>query len=158
MDFPSIAPKNQERLKHRPASVRRSQRMQLLIARLGQENLSTDDIAALLACSHTAARNYVGQLLSANVIVAVRRQGRVGLRGSRLEYRLTGDAPCVAHFLAHFLALLVAQPDDAAPVQLAPAFRRQVHLIERGEHMGHLDKTIVPRRDALVAALFGPVA
>ena len=147
---PDIAmPNRADRPHHRPASLRRLHRLKTLITQFGRQNLSTEEIAASMQCSHTAARNYINDLLRANVISALRRTTRPGVPGSRIEYRLTSYEQCVKQFLADIeVEQLTIRPST-------PRLQRKVHLIERnGEHVDrHHDP--IPCRDALVAALFG---
>jgi hypothetical protein len=142
----------------RRSTMRRQQRLQVLIGELAARGMDAADVAALLACSPTAARNYLNELLEASVI-EFRRAARSADTGQRSGYFLTGDAALVSSFLADLDALhsrAVRLKRGSKPATEARSFgTRHFHIIADDRFLGVSAIEVAVRRDPLVAALFG---
>lgn len=146
----------QDRSAMRPSSMRKLDRMRTLVGQMSMRDMDSMDIAELLRCSHTAARNYLSELLQAGVVISNRGRA-LGGGAIRLGFRLTGDTNMVERYLAalhastsaEFLSRRVSQAPDEIKA------KRHFHVMGDDRFLT-VRVTLQPvRRDPLVAALFG---
>lgn len=109
----------------RPSTARRLEKLSELVAELSVRDMGLAAIAAFLGCSPSSARNYVFELQDAGVVESPASRAPPGCV-ERTVYRLHADTPGVRR--------------DAGRLRADPL----AGLCERA-----------PRRDPLVAALFG---
>lgn len=115
----------------RPSSVRRIEKMRMLVSALSERDMGYLAAAALLECSPSSARQYLQQLGDAGVL---------SFRSSSGSYWLNADPAAARHFFD-------AQPGEKRAPTPGP---RVVHNMNAGDFPA--------RRDALVMALFGNAA
>jgi hypothetical protein len=136
----------------RPSTIQRLLNFRLLLAEFAVRDLGYGEAGALLACSNSGARNYITRLLDAGVVVPRRTRGADGKDVA--VFRLNPD-PQVAR---GFLAMMERQRrvDTLAPPQAS----QRIAPVGAGipaiasplcDEAGNAP----PRRDPLVAALFG---
>ncbi|RJG11275.1 ArsR family transcriptional regulator [Massilia cavernae] len=136
--------------KFRSTSRRRIGKMKELVAELSRRDMDHADVMALLDCSRTSARIYIGELLCAGVAEQP-PCGRNRAAGERTFYRIAPDRAVVGAFLA-------AAGDSAYADNVG-------HAADKGGRHFHIlaDDVAYPLvvddakvlRDPLVAALFG---
>lgn len=137
----------------RPSTTRRHLRLRALIGELSARDMHTAAVAVFLECSHTAARNYLNELLEASVI-SWRRSPDPSMRSG---YRLNGDTGLVQNFLAGLtLPRIANMKRESKPATEAQSFGpRHFHIIADDRFLGVRATHVLVRRDPLVAALFG---
>jgi hypothetical protein len=135
----------------RPSTLQRLGNMRTLVTELAARDIGYADVACLLGCSLTTARNYVAELLDAGLVSALLLgQGESG--SERTRYRRTADPLAVHRFLAA-LSRPLKGAEDAAP-QTRPDGAR-VHRTWLPADFSAGAHHAPARRDPLVAALFG---
>jgi hypothetical protein len=140
----------------RPSTLLRARRLCALIEALAISRLDTDAIAALLGCSGSAVRNYLLELIDAQVVLGPGSMPAPSGERDR-QYRLNQDAALVERYLADLWRHRPCR-------RLAPAGdgdQRSSLADPRYVHLNVRDRPVVDggtpeaRRDPLVAALFG---
>jgi len=132
----------------RSSTLLRVSRLDRLLAVLSVRALPQVEIACLLRCSTSAARNYVLELLDAGVVETV-PHGEVNGRRYKSLYRLHPDQGRLAAFLAA-LRQAAAWPGRPRGMDAGPA------RMEFG-HCPLTQDDAAIRRDPLVSALFGDI-
>jgi hypothetical protein len=147
-----------DRLALRPATIRRQRRLHVLIDAFSARDMDAVEVAALLECSSTSARNYLSELLAAAVIMA-RRAVRSDDGSMRNCYCLNGDSALVCNFLADLDAAHLPKVRLKRGSKQATEARsfgtRHFHIIADDRFLGVSTSHVAVRRDPLVAALFG---
>lgn len=141
----------------RPSTLLRISRLDALLAALAVRDLPQVEVASLLRCSASSARNYVLGLVDAGVILPV-PHGHANGRMYKALYRLNPNQRTIASFRASLeQAGECAVARSAWPVrQHGPGFEPAGAV----ESPGCARPVIPPggavlRRDPLVSALFG---
>lgn len=134
----------------RPSSARRIRNLRALVAEFARRDLGYSGTALLLGCSLSSARNYIFELLDAEVIVAHPFRPPAG-GIDRIHYQLSTDRRTVRAFVA-----ALAESDGAATQGDAmQADRRRDSGGVDNFNFGRSLPDAPARRDPLVAALFG---
>jgi hypothetical protein len=136
----------------RPSTIQRLLNFRILVAEFAVRDLGYGEAGALLGCSGSGARNYVNRLLDAGVVAPRRTRGADGK--DLAVFRLHPD-PQVAR---GFLAVLDRQRriDTLAPAQGTPrGAAADAVFAATPSPLRHDADNALPRRDPLVAALFG---
>jgi hypothetical protein len=124
----------------RPSTFLRVERLNLLAAAFSRKDLGHPDVAALLACSASSARNYLFALLDAGLIEQIPREQRAG-HSIKPVYRL---------------ASTMRIPDRGETIDGAGDIRpRELPGMGRFIDFSSDAGAIAVRRDPLVTALFG---
>ena len=140
----------------RPSSARRLGNLRALVAEFAGRDIGHAGVALFLACSLTAARNYVAELLDAGVVAALPVRQAAGCV-DRTLYRRSAD-PLVVHA---FLAALARSHATGMPawrgtaVLEAPPDAERIHRTWSVADFSRGAANSTARRDPLVAALFG---
>ena len=136
----------------KPSSQRRIDNFRLLIARLGDSPLDPHAVTLLLSVSHTAARNYLHELVEAGVARPDTD------RAEKTFVRMKGERDVIERFLDE---LVMAASAERISVRRS-AKRHDSHIGKCFIHVLHDDvsfpltmHSLPVRRDPLVAALFG---
>jgi DNA-binding MarR family transcriptional regulator len=139
----------------RPSTLLRIERLNALLAAFSVGDLNHADVAALLQCSGSSARNYVFELIDAGVIRS--SHGQSDGRYDRAVYRLSPNRLLVDAFRASLAntrkchdsrdALARSDGQDIA------CDLRQCPVFDAGS--ASEAGSLAARRDPLVAALFG---
>lgn len=129
----------------RPSSTRRLRNLRALVAEFSGRDIGCAGVALFLDCSLSAARNYVSELLDASVVALHPVRQAAGCIDRRL-YKLTVD-PLAVH--AYLAALASSHGVEVGEWEAG--------RMERGWSAADFPLGAPPRRDPLVAALFGTV-
>lgn len=117
----------------RPSTLLRIERLTALVAAFSARDLSLDDVAALLRCSASSARNYAFELADAGIILCAPPQPADRCADRHL-FAITRQTALVDAFMAG-----LANPGGFAVARAS----------------GGNPFPVVVQRDPLVAALFG---
>lgn len=129
----------------RPSSARRIMNLRALVGEFARRDLGYSGTALLLGCSLSSARNYIFELLDAEVIVAHPFRPPAG-NIDRIHYQLSTDRRTVREFVA-----ALAESDGAA----TQTDRQRDPCAGDNFNFGRSLLDAPARRDPLVAALFG---
>ncbi|WP_295991644.1 ArsR family transcriptional regulator [Rugamonas sp.] len=138
---------------------RRLENLRCLIDAFGARQMEAADICDLLKFSPSGARKYVRELREDRIIEVARHIDSTATYLGKVIYKLTLDEAKIAALLAE-----IDQPSRAPtrkqykPVKPAPPSvpGRSVHIIGDDTHYAVRLARIVPARDPLFEALFGP--
>lgn len=140
----------------RTSTIRRISKLRELIAELERRALDVTNAALTLQVSTSTARKYLQELCDAEV--AIERAMSMGGASLRYEYSLTADTGLAWDFSGRLaLATLTHKlPPRSAGKSVAAPAGRSVHVLADDVDYAISMARVVPQRDPLVAALFGP--
>lgn len=152
-DAPDNAGDAVRRMAVRPSTTRRAGKLRLLLDELALRELDVAAAAALLQVSSSSVRNYLHELHDAGIAAPSADAGGRWVEAS--VYRLCADADRVRDFLAQVAAARMAR---ARPANHNPVWRNGgclFHIMGDDVKFALSAGSAHPRRDPLVAALFG---
>jgi hypothetical protein len=137
----------------RPSTLLRIERLNALLAAFAVRDLGHADVAALLECSGSSARNYVFELIDSGVI---RSSHESDGRYDKAVYRLSPNRLLVDAFRASLAdAQKNHQKCDAPLARSVQDTGRDLREYRAGSDPACEPGIFSARRDPLVAALFG---
>jgi hypothetical protein len=140
----------------RKSSLRRIEKLHVLVAQLIMRDIEPNTVVTVLMCSPSAARNYVEQLRDAGLIKLVPVRSAAG-RVGRTAYRLHHDRERVSAFLT-----TLSEPGHGGKIStrngghaIEPRSHRRFHIMRDDVGISLRISNAPAQRDPLVAALFG---
>lgn len=147
------------RIHKRGAATRaRARNLLTLIKALGAGEMAVFDIACLFGCSVSGARKYIRELVSAGIVTRLPYEGSYGALRQGLTYQLTASSAETQAYLRWMAAQVAGCEASSAPPARAPAAQALpsvLHIMADDQHYTIRRRSQPPKRDPLVAALFG---
>lgn len=138
----------------RPSTSRRLANLRALVYEFSVRDMSFATAALFLKCSPSSARNYVFELLDAEVVISPQTKPPHG-RIDRLEYRLNSNLQHVQEFLAKHTEAQNSKNSSARRGEVAMSNDWDIQVMRNSFRIPSSVITEPARRDPLVTALFG---